>query len=75
MVCKTIIGGSIPPRASNFLLSMSGQFGSKIRWELLRAGVSLSPETNQNYSANFIGGTAHTVRALLQILEMSESEW
>src|SRR3981189_2069884 len=54
MVCKTIIGGSIPPRASKFFRPPSGRFTSekkggnvvsKILSEVLKA--------NQVYSSNF----------------------
>ncbi len=76
MVCKTIIGGSIPPRASK--ISSSSIWPIQLQHQ---GGTSVArtfssvPEANQSYVENSFSGPAHTVRARLQILEMSEAEW
>src|SRR3981189_748740 len=54
MVCKTIIGGSIPPRASKFFRPPSGRFTSKKNGgNVLSKILSEVLKANQVYSSNF----------------------
>src|SRR6266852_5917154 len=54
MVCKTIIGGSIPPRASKISGPESGRFMSAKKGDTAMSKIlSEVLEANQNYSSNF----------------------